>query len=136
VEPQAEFVLGKTSSGEDVSTTPDFACWEPPKAVPLLADAKYKTYADYSTSLRSTDVYEALAFMEASGAARVVLLYPQPFDPSRAAQSPGTTVHVETISIGGREVVGLEVECRGLSASGGLLQFAANLASGVKTYAP
>jgi hypothetical protein len=102
---------------------------------PVLADAKYKGRAGKEAmQVTAADVYEGLAFMRAAGAMKLILLYPRRDRPSEN-QPPtvlGSATLFETIKVEDLEIVGMEVECRGLSAKDGFQSFSRNLALAVE----
>lgn len=120
-----------TRNGATFKTTPDMTLHldQPP----LLADAKYKGRAGEETmQVTAADVYEGLAFMRASGAKKLLLLYPRRH---RGEHNPpavlGSATTFEAIKVDALEIVGMEVECRGLSAKDGFRTFSRNLAAAV-----
>lgn len=123
----ARFDLGKRLGGDTVVVQPDIFV-RTPNGAHVLFDAKYKGRAQQSPSISPADLYEALAFSEASGINRVTLIYPRPAD-HVAAQETGTVEKFEEITVSGRTVVGVVLECRGLSARGGLTSLAKGVAS-------
>ena len=121
VRSQASHRLGWRSRegvGRPATVTPDFLVGSSP---PVVVDAKYKGRADRGRSaIREGDLYEALAFLEAVGAARAVLLYPAIIRGATPATGPGSCHTFERIEVSSREVIGVEVEVRGISKPGGL----------------
>lgn len=120
-----------TRNGASFKTTPDMTLHV--DQPPLLADAKYKGRAGEETMhVTAADVYEGLAFMRASGAKKLLLLYPRRH---RGGANPpavlGSATTFETIQVDALEIVGMEVECRGLSAKDGFRTFSRNLAAAV-----
>jgi hypothetical protein len=119
------FTLGQRADGRAVIVEPDLLISHAGKVTVL--DAKYKGRPDQSPSIASSDLYEALAFAEATGHQRVTLLYPRPTD--GVTPSPvGFTQVFDEIKVGSRIVAGITVECRGISGRGSFLAFAKGLA--------
>lgn len=97
----------------------------------LLVDAKYKGRAgEQNRRIAEGDLYESLAFAEASGRNTVVLVYPRSADGGLVGL-PGESRMFERIEVGDRVVIGLDVEVRGISAAGGLIAFAGRLAAAI-----
>ena len=71
--------------------------------------------------------------MRASAAKKLVLLYPRRHRPGDNApiQEVGSSAVFETIRVGDMEIVGMEVECRRLSRTGGFRAFTRELSSAV-----
>lgn len=130
VESQAPQQLGwRTSRGsrKPAKVTPDLLV---PGSPPLVIDAKYKGRADRGrTAVSETDLYEALAFLEAVGGSHAVLLYPAIPKPSDPPPPTGTTHTFERIEVGSRIVLGAEVEVRRVSQVGGLNNLGSGLAA-------
>jgi hypothetical protein len=100
----------------------------------LLADAKYKVRTTRGRPrILEPDVYEALAFMQASACDRIVLLYPRKPTEDGAPGTPGTCFPFDRIVVDGRTIHGVEVECRGIAASG-LRGFADSLSVTVRPH--
>ena len=76
----------------------------------------------------TADIYEGLAFMRASGAKKLALLYPQPMGDVAAppAQLGGSTLF-ESITVGDENIQGFLIEVRGISQREGLHHFANHL---------
>ena len=137
VMPQKGFTLGtktKISTGtvSKVSVFPDCVIEAEGTRPQILLDAKYKGHVERG-QLRITeaDIYEALAFSEATGCELVVLVYPgQPFGEPKPV---GTCTVFERVRIDAVQIVGIQVETRQISKTGALKTFAANLAAGVLT---
>lgn len=121
-----------TRNGATFKATPDMTLHlEHP---PLLADAKYKGRVGEETmQVAAADVYEGLAFMRAARAAKLLLLYPRRhrMDDEQPPVALGSATTFEAIKVDELEIVGMEVECRGLSMKDGFRTFSRNLASAV-----
>jgi hypothetical protein len=74
------------------------------------------------------DLYETLAFLEATGAETAVLIYPM-IPQSGKADPPGTCGEFERVTVGSRTVIAVEVGVRGISNEHGLAMFASNIAA-------
>jgi len=123
-----------TRNGTSFSTTPDVTLDIDDSR--LLVDAKYKgRVGDESLAISSADVYEGLAFMRASQAKKLVLLYPRRHRAPDDGPPPlvGTTAKFETVEVGDLQIVGMEVECRGLSGRNGYRTFTRELSSAILT---
>jgi len=101
-------------------------------ALGQVVDAKYKGRAgEQRIRIAESDLYESLAFATATKQNLVVLLYPAvPAD--SVAPVVGQTKEFERISVGEVQVIGLEIEVRGISASGAFGQFKKRLADAVR----
>lgn len=121
-----EFVIGHHEDGSPVAVTPD-ALLHHPNGKRVLVDAKYKGRTDKGQRISAGDLYEALAFLEASSLDAIDLVYPLV-----GSQSPplpvGTSVILDTVRVRGKVVRALGVECRGISWRGGLDRFCSALA--------
>lgn len=94
---------------------------------PFLIDAKYKTRlsADGKELLfvDSADVYESLAFMEATRTNLMTLIYPAPGNSSFSTTVTGAVAVFERIIIGTKTVVAMTVDPRQISETGGFRRF-------------
>lgn len=114
VDDQASFQLG-LRNGRALNVKPDISVM-PSASAALLLDAKYKTRIDRSIRIVEADVYESLAFMRAAGTDTLLLLYPrQEGGPVRSA---GECEIFETILVADQTILGVAVECRGVSGQG------------------
>ena len=130
VRAQHAFVLGQRD-GEDFSTTPDISLTL--GGAQLLVDAKYKTRVGQARGLIvPADVYEGLAFLRASGARRLALVYPGP--PDQAAPAVGRTQLFETVTVEDMEIRGFHVEVRGISAKNGFRSFSRLLGRAINEF--
>lgn len=130
---QQQFYLGDRSA-QPLNVTPDvvISVSNTPR---LVVDAKYRTREGMTPTMEAGDVYESLAFMEATGTRAAVLLYPRPASDGSALPI-GTANAFETVTVGTRVVVGLTVEVRGISSLDGYGQFAKRLSASVSAYLP
>lgn len=94
----------------------------------FLLDAKYKGHIDKGQLIVSeADVYESMAFAQATQIDTVVLAYPTPAsDPLSAV---GSTRAFERVNVGSIRIIAIYVEVRGISKRGGLSAFSSRLAS-------
>ncbi|MBX9405953.1 McrC family protein [Pseudomonas baetica] len=135
VVPQKGFTLGsktKVSTGETrmLSVFPDCVIESDGTRPRMLLDAKYKGHAEKGRlRISEADIYESLAFAKAATCNRVVLAYPAL--PSSKLHAVGTCATFETIQIDAVQIVGVQIESRHISKTGGLKEFALNLAKGV-----
>jgi len=101
--------------------------------VGLIADAKYKgRVGDERNRISEEDLYEALAFASATKHRQIVLLYPA-VPREEGVGEIGTTVIFERVVVEDIEIVGMEVEVRGISRTGGLLEFSKKLAASMRS---
>lgn len=113
---QTEFVLGDRD-GEDLKVKPDVVAVGPAMHI---ADAKYIGRSGKATTLGNSEIYEALAFMQATGADRIALFYPGSPD---ALPQAGMTQELSVATVTGREIHAIAVGVQGLSRDGGLVRF-------------
>ena len=133
--PQRGYPLGtkiKISTGavSRLSVYPDCVI-EPEGARPrMLLDAKYKGHVEKGQlRIGEADIYEALAFAQATGCNLVALAYPA--QPGEAPQPVGTCTVFEKVVVDAVQIVGIQIESRLISKTGALRVFAANLATGL-----
>jgi hypothetical protein len=108
---------------------PDLAVWKNAKEPPILVDAKYKGRLDYGQQrISEADAYEALAFCIAADAERIALFYPRLSTTENGAL--GTVRAFERLVAAQREIVGADVEVRGISKRGGMAKFVSQVLSG------
>jgi hypothetical protein len=128
VHAQREYQLGSREMAGDQRTAtvvPDLVI---DSTLRVIVDAKYKgRFEDSRDSVSEADLYEALAFLEAAPANDAVLFYPAIPVVGVSPMPPGTCRQFETIVVGRRCVVGVEVEVRGISKTRGLATFSANI---------
>lgn len=132
---QSGYALGARSRpGRGAVTTlavyPDCVIEAEAERPRMLLDAKYKGHVEKGAlRISEADIYEALAFARATGCERVVLAYPA--QPDRAAQPAGSCSVFERVQVETVQIIGMQVECRGISRAGGLQLFAAHLRTGL-----
>ena len=91
------------------------------KDTAYLIDAKYKGRGDDSSmQIAESDVYEALAFMEATKTKLTFLAYPAPRD----LGGLGNIGVFANVTVGNRKIVAVEVQVETISQRFGLLKFA------------
>lgn len=122
------YTLGKRALA-DMDVTPD-AVVSIDGAPRLVVDAKYRTREDRAATIAASDVYESMAFMEATDTTRTVLIYPRPASEGPAMEV-GSTRLFETVTIGSRIIEGFTAEVRGISGIDGFARFSSQLASTV-----
>ena len=127
---QARLTLGFRGD-RAVEVTPDITV-ERGGAKMLLLDAKYKTRLSRTSRIRSTDLYESLAFMRAADARYIALLYPS----SKSVEdlSTGEWRRFDRILIDEMTVDGIEVQVQGLAARDGFDHLVAGAKSGQTAY--
>lgn len=133
VVPQKGFALGtktKTSTGvvSRLLVYPDCLIEAEGTRPRMLLDAKYKGHVE-KAQLRITeaDLYEALAFSRATDCKLVVLAYPAL--PTAFPLPVGTCTVFERAQVDAVQIVGVQIETRLISKTGGLKSFAANIAA-------
>lgn len=140
VVPQRGYPLGtktKISTGavSKLSVYPDCVI-EPEGTRPrMLLDAKYKGHVEKGQlRISEADIYEALAFSKATECNLVALAYPA--QPGDSPQSVGTCTVFERIQVDAVQILGLQIECRGVSKVGGLRAFSSNFSAGLRSCHP
>jgi len=109
---------------------PDFLVEGTEMPASMIVDAKYKgRFSDTARRVSEADVYEALAFSEAHGIPRVLLLYPR--SGSLARSRVGSQELFEKITIGNTQIWAADTEIRGIASGGSLGEFAQNLGKGL-----
>jgi 5-methylcytosine-specific restriction endonuclease McrBC regulatory subunit McrC len=122
---QHPFFLGNRSRAE-LNVRPDLTIFKGGLPV-LLLDAKYKTRFDRKEFVTNADIYEALAFMNASKCDKMILLYPDP-----TPDGPLGNVRVfEQIEIEDKHITAVTIQIRGISKSNGFDQLVETLKSGL-----
>lgn len=116
---QHPYHLGQRGSGAEVVTKPDIAVVQDGDTR-LLLDAKYKTRQGRKPAISSTDLYEALAFLRASGNDRIVLLYPA-LDAADALPLGGWK-HFDEVLVDDLRVQAAQLQVRGVAKRGGFDQ--------------
>ncbi|OME28901.1 hypothetical protein BSK63_23610 [Paenibacillus odorifer] len=93
----------------------------------FLLDAKYKgRVEDGHVTISEQDLYESLAFSQGTGCKNILLAYPAL---SSDQSELGQTVIFERHKIGDVTVIGVEIETKGISLTGGLSRFSRKCAS-------
>lgn len=139
VVPQKGFTLGTKTKTKDssravseLSVFPDCVIEADGARPRMILDAKYKGHVEKG-ELRITeaDIYEALAFARATGCNLVALGYPA--QPDGMAQPVGTSTVFERVHVDAVQILGIQIESRGISRSGALRGLASNLTSGLSS---
>jgi len=110
-------------SPSNASVIPDIKIVGNDQTIPrFLVDAKYKGRIEKGrTRITEADLYESLAFSKATKCEVVVLAYPAiPVDRKRTLGSVET---FEIIEVDNVFILGVEIETRGISSTGGLSRF-------------
>nr|WKF58033.1 hypothetical protein HUO10_002530 [Paraburkholderia busanensis] len=137
VVPQRGFSLGtkitaSTGAMAKLSVYPDCVIESDGTRPRMLLDAKYKGHVDNGKlRIMEADLYEALAFSRATGCNLVALGYPA--QPNGRPQPVGICTVFERVQIGAIQIVGLQIESRGISRSGALRLFASNVRLGLSS---
>jgi len=88
----------------------------------FVVDAKYKgNIEDGRTRISESDLYETLAFSKATDCTSIILAYPAL---SSKAFTLGEVCVFERIIVDKVQLIGVEVETKGISNTGGLVKFA------------
>lgn len=137
VSPQRGFVLGErrragSGRGSPLNVVPDVYVHDS-RAGRFIIDAKYKANATKGkVSISESDIYESLAFAQASGIELVILAYPKLSLPANPAVTAlGLVEMFETATVGNVRIVGVEIDCRGISRRGGLKEFSQRYAESI-----
>lgn len=118
---------------EKIWVVPDVAIGSP--AAHLVVDAKYKgRIVGSRLRVAEADLYEAMAFARAKNVSRVLLAYPHV--PGDEVPELGELRIFERLKVDELEVIGADVDMRGISQSGGLRRFAVRLCAGVLALSP
>lgn len=117
----------------NVAVTPDVSVQRSDGSV-LLIDAKYKIrYGQVEEfQIAAADVYESLAFLEAAGARRILLVYPMPGEVQ--PRQLGRAVILDRVTIGGSEIIAAALDVRGISRPGGFRELSEAFAKILRTY--
>lgn len=128
---QARMTLG-VRGDRPVEVTPDISV-ERGASTRLLLDAKYKTRFARASLIRSSDLYESLAFVRAADSDYIALLYPS----SRSVEdlNTGEWRRFDQIRVDEITVDGIEVQVQGLGARGGFDLLVAGARSGQDSHA-
>lgn len=118
-----------------INTTPDISIQRQDGSC-FAVDAKYKgrvlPNGREVLSIEPADLYEALAFLQATATNKAVLLYPLPT--ASGTPTAGTTAEFERATVGDYEVVGVTVNANGISETGGLRRFSENVCSALRAF--
>lgn len=121
--------------GKPVNVRPDSVVAGNDRLAPL--DAKYKTRIDRGRrKISQADLMESAAFADAAGSESVTLLYPRLAAPGRDPLECGACEEFDRVEIGEKEVVGVEVEVRGIGQPGGYAGFSSKLATDLAEISP
>lgn len=131
---QKRWVLGHRGT-DPVYVKPDISPMSG-NTVSFLLDAKYKSRHDRSLRISSGDLYESLAFLRATKAKKMCLLYPALHSPDHLPL--GEWQRFDEVEVDDLTVEGFEVQMQGLSQRGGFdtLITGARLALGSRTGNP
>lgn len=135
VVPQRGYPLGtktrmNTGTVSKIAVYPDCVIESDGIRPRMLLDAKYKGHVEKGKlRISEADIYEALAFSKATECNLVALAYPSQL--GNTLQPVGTCAVFEKIIVGSVQIVGIQLESRLISKTGGLRMFADNMASGI-----
>lgn len=115
--PQKPYALGTRAQGQDVEVRPDISPLQNGAPSHLL-DAKYRTRAGRRPSIANEDIYESYAFLTASRARHIDLLYPATETPDILPLGDWRPFEDVTL-IGGLTIRGVAVQVQGLARRGG-----------------
>jgi len=137
VQPKFMLATRNTMTGQRAANVyPDIVV--SPKGEPqsFVFDAKYKTNSAKAYSrISEADIYEAMAFAQATGVETVVLGYPM------RARTETTIIvgeidHFETVCLDNLTIYGVEIEVRGISKYRALTSLSINLRAGLESLKP
>jgi hypothetical protein len=119
-----------------IETTPDITVKKNDGSL-FVIDAKYKGRilpdGKEKLNIEAGDLYEALAFLQATGTDRAVLLYPIPSGMASSVPSLGAAAEFERLLVGTKEIIGVAVDSRGMASSSGFRKFANQLSETLKS---
>lgn len=128
---QKAWVLGNRTTGKGlVEVKPDISPLIN-RTAEFLLDAKYRTRVSVKPTIHASDLYEALAFMHASGARAIDLLYPAVHPRSELPIGAWHTFDVATLA-GEFEVEGIEVQIQGIAEPGGFEKIVSSAAAEIR----
>jgi 5-methylcytosine-specific restriction enzyme subunit McrC len=131
------FVIGtrQRPNGDtaNISVTPDVTVQRPDSTL-FLIDAKYKIRYGRTDDFQiaAADIYESLAFLEAAGADRILLVYPMPGNVQ--PRELGRLQILDRVIIGDGEVIAVAIDVRGISRPGGFRDFSQAIACALRAY--
>lgn len=99
----------------------------------LLVDAKYKGRNNREVRVSNADLYESLAFMEASGRRMTLLVYPSTSSNHETIIETGAVEIIDQIIVGDRRVVAASIEVVGISKRDGYKKFCDGISSLIKS---
>jgi hypothetical protein len=114
---QKSYSFGTRERGKGIEVQPDISPLRSGAPIFLL-DAKYRTRAGRRPSVANGDVYEAFAFLTASGARHIDLLYPATETPDVLPMGDWRPFEKLTLA-GGVTVRGVAIQVQGLAQRGG-----------------
>lgn len=127
---QHPYHLGQRGDGSEVVAKPDLALVKDGQTR-LLLDAKYKTRHARKPAINSTDLYEALAFLRASGGDQILLLYPA-LDKVDDLPLGGWRIFDEVL-VDGQSVQAAQLQVRGLAKRGGFDRLVQGVQAGLRS---
>lgn len=102
-----------------------------PDLASFVLDAKYKGNVVHGRlRIEEADVYETLAFMQATDSQLAILAYPETKSPGRAGVLGRVTLF-EAISVRDHLILGVEIDCQGVSGQRGLSTFSCRVAENI-----
>jgi len=114
--------LGNRTDSSEVSVIPDLQIAQEDGAS-LIIDAKYKGRSDREARISNADLYESLAFMEASGLRTTLLVYPSSRSNHETNIDTGAIEVLDQIIVGERRVVAAAIDVVGISKRDGYKHF-------------
>jgi len=116
-------VNNKVERIASATVTPDAVVYDAADgSIRFFVDAKYKgQIEDGRTRISEADIYEAMAFSKATNCNTAILTYPMI---STGLFTLGQTEIFEQVIVDKVNIIGVEVETKGISQLGGLLRFA------------
>lgn len=117
---------------EPLTLTPDLTI-SMNGGISLLVDSKYKGRlldpSKEKIQISSADVYESIAYLEATGASNIVLVYP-----GRIDTSLGVTLLMEKVILDEKSIVSIAIDPRGIAIRGGFRRFADGLGAALRAH--
>jgi len=114
---QQGWVLGKRGNKDELAS-PDISP-HLGESTDFLLDAKYKVPPGQHPSVGRDDVYEAIAFLYASGRKNIYLLYPSVQTPDKLPLGQWQVFDTLTMQRDGWAIRGVEVQVQGIASRGG-----------------
>lgn len=137
VQPKFTLATRHTLSGQRAANVyPDIVISPKSEQQPFVFDAKYKTNSAKAYSrISEADIYEAMAFAQATGIDTVILGYPMRVRTEETVKV-GEVDLFETVCLDGLTIYGVEIEVRGISKYRALTSLSSKLREGLENLKP